>query len=85
MRQNIFKIPSGAPRKEYIREIIRWIDAWNSNSNIKDISWKCIMVMPALLLQKPSAKSKSRDHKEVLKRRFALWKKGELIQLLKEV
>ena len=42
------------------------------------------MVRPALLLQTPSAKSKSRDLKEALKRQFALWQKSELIYLLKE-
>ena len=43
------------------------------------------MIMPALLLQKPSTNSNSRDHQEALKRRLALWQKGDMCQLLKEV
>ena len=42
------------------------------------------MVMPALLLQKPSSKSKSKDHSEALKRRLVLWKKGDLNELMRE-
>ena len=69
MRQNLFKVPSGAAGKKYIREITRLISSWNTNSNLKDIAWKCVMVMPALLLQKPSSKSKAKEHKEALQRR----------------
>jgi len=83
-RQNLFKLPSGSAGKEFIREITRLVKAWNSNSILVDIAWKCIMVMPALLLQKPSKLSKSKDHTEALKRRLVLWKKGNLHELLRE-
>ena len=43
------------------------------------------MVMPALLLQKPSSKSKAKEHKEALERRLTLWEKGDHLQLLKRV
>ena len=42
------------------------------------------MVMPTLLLQKPSASSKSRDHKAALQRRLILWQKGDLKELMQE-
>ena len=84
MRQNLFKIPSGGPSKDFVREISRLLSAWNSKSNLQLIAWKCIMVMPTLLLQKPSASSKSRDHKAALQRRLILWQKGDLKELLKE-
>ena len=42
------------------------------------------MAMPALLLQKPSKESKSKDHVTALKRRLASWKKGDIAELLKE-
>ena len=83
-RQNLFKLPSGSSGKEFIREITRLVRSWNSNSVLMDIAWKCIMVMPALLLQKPSSKSKSKDHSEALKRRLVLWKKGDLNELMRE-
>ena len=42
------------------------------------------MTMPALLLQKPHSKSKTRDHISCLNRRLALWEKGNTAELLKE-
>ena len=42
------------------------------------------MIMPALLLQKPSPKSKSKDHADALKRRLHLWEKGDFLELLQE-
>ena len=84
MRQNLFKLPSGGPGKDFVREISRLLSAWNSKSNLKAIAWKCIMVMPTLLLQKPSASSKSRDHKAALQRRLILWQKGDLKELMQE-
>ena len=42
------------------------------------------MILPSLLLQKPSARSKARDHAIVLDRRLASWRKGQVDELLKE-
>ena len=43
------------------------------------------MILPSLLLQKPSAKSKTKEHSDCLLRRLELWKSGELLILLKEI
>ena len=43
------------------------------------------MILPTLLLQKPSAKSKAKDHSAALGRRLAAWKKGEINELIREV
>ena len=40
------------------------------------------MIMPSLLLQKPSQKSKSREHLKALERRMDLWMSGEIRHLL---
>ena len=42
------------------------------------------MVMPSLLLQKPSQKSKSKDHLRALEQKLELWESGEAVELLKE-
>ena len=39
------------------------------------------MIMPSLLLQKPSQKSKSREHLKALKRPMDLWTSGEVQNL----
>ena len=83
-RQNIFKLPSGSVGKDFIRELTSLIRAWNSNSALRDIALKCVMVLPALLLQKPSRQSKSKEHVTVLKRRLAAWRNGDILDLLDE-
>ena len=49
-------------------------------SSLKDIAFKTIMVLPSLLLQKPSKKSKAKDHWAVL----TLWHDGNILELSKE-
>ena len=43
------------------------------------------MILPTLILQKPSATSKSRDHSIAIERRLTLWKQGKLNILMKEI
>ena len=83
-RRNLFKVPSGKAGKQFIVELSFWIRQFNVASNINSVSLKTFMILPALLLQKPSAKSKAKQHSECLSRRLALWKNGEVIELLKE-
>ena len=72
-RKNTFLLPSGAAGKSYIRETTRLIDAWNKNSEVlKNVAVKAVMIMPHLLLQKPSFKAKSKEHSISLSRRMIL-------------
>ena len=70
--------------RKFIGEVSRLMSEWLHDSPLKDIVFKTIMVMPSLLLQKPSQKSKSKDHLRVLERRLELWESGEVMELLKE-
>ena len=83
-RKNLFMLPSGHAGKSYIKETIRLLDEWNHNSSLKDIALKAIMVMPSLLLQKPSKNSKTKEHVESLDRRLILWQSGNIIELFRE-
>ena len=42
------------------------------------------MIMPSLLLQKPSKKIKSKHHLKALERRMRLWQSYDLLELLQE-
>ena len=53
-RKNIFLLPSGRSGKLYIEETTRLINSWTHKSPLQDVAFKAIMVMPNLLLQKPS-------------------------------
>lgn len=83
-RKNLFKLPSGAAGKLYIKEITRLIQSWNEDKAISNISLKMVMIMPAILLQKPSKKSTSKQHTEYLGKRLDLWSEGNFDILMKE-
>ena len=68
--------PNGAAGKKFIREVTRLLNSWYENSALARISMKVVHIMPALLLQKPSSSSKSKDHVRALERRMEMWHKG---------
>lgn len=85
-RRNLFKLPSGASGKKFISETTKWVEFWNQDATeYKDIALKVLMVMPALLLQKPSFKSTAKQHSQCLSRRLTQWDEGKFDDLLREV
>ena len=84
-RRNIFNVPSGRAGKAFIEELAFWIKQFNSNSDLNSVALKAFMVLPTLILQKPSTPSKSKEHSAVIERRLNLWRQADLDLLLKEV
>jgi len=83
-RKNVFLLPTGECGKDYIDEMTRLLNAWIGDSALKNISFKAIMIMPSLLLQKPSKESKAKDHKEALERRFKHRRNSDIDELIRE-
>lgn len=83
-KKNLFILPTGNAGKNYIKEVTKLLNAWTQDSPLRQVSLKAIHTMPALLLQKPSKTSKSKDHLKALERRLELWNKGEINLLLLE-
>ena len=81
--RNLFKIPSGKAGTAFVREVSRMFRAFADSSALESVAMKVVMVMPALLLQKPHPRSKARDHVVHLERRLQLWLDGRLDELLK--
>ena len=78
-------LPSGQAGKSFIREMTKLIEMWNKDGNLKDICFKAAKVMPALLLQKSTFKSKSKEHSARLtRRRMKLWLRGDFDSCMKE-
>ncbi len=71
---------AGKAGKEFVAEVARLYNAYADASPLECIALKSVSVMQALLLQKPYAKSKSKDHMLHLSRRLSLWKNGRSIQ-----
>ena len=71
-RRNVFLIPSGKAGKAFVVEIARLIRSYAEASTLESIALKAVVVMQALLLQKPHTRSRAREHSEHLSRRLYL-------------
>ena len=83
-KKNLFKLPLGRAGKDMILELAFWMRQLNKNTKLNGIALKMVMILPALILQKPSAKSKAKHHTDALTRRLKLWHEGKLSELIRE-
>ena len=83
-RRNLFKIPSGKPGKSFVHELTKLFCAYADGSALESIALKAAMVLPALMLQKPHHKSKSKDHSNHLDRQLRMWANGDINTLMLE-
>ena len=83
-RRNVFMVPSGKTGKSFIRELATLYQAYSDASALECIALKACTVMQCLLLQKPHAKSKAKEHAIHLERRLQLWHVGNIDVLLHE-
>ena len=83
-KKNLFLLPSGKAGKTFIDHIVKLLNSWVEGTALQDIAFKAVMIMPSLLLQKPSKNSKAKEHLNNLERRMELWEKGYLMELLHE-
>ena len=83
-KRNLYMLLSGKVGKEFVEECCRLVNEWVDDGPLHLIALKVIMIMPSLLLQKPSKKSKSKYHVEKLRKRLDLWKSGSFDELVRE-
>ena len=69
-KKNLFKVLSAKAGKNFILELAKWLEHYNTKSNYQNIALKVFMILPALLLQKPSKTSKAKDNSNKLEIRF---------------
>ena len=77
-QKNHFMIPSGKAGKEFITELSSWLNKFSNDTPFQSIALKVYMILPSLLLQKPSRKSKDKQHSAKLSQRLTLWKEGKI-------
>lgn len=68
----------------FVHELSRLFQAYTESSALEGVALKAAMILPALLLQKPHARSRTKEHTKHLERRLNLWKDGDLVSLLDE-
>ena len=61
-KHNLFMVPSGAQGKQLVSELACVFNVFASESALEAFAINAVMTVLALLLQKPTAKSKSIDH-----------------------
>ena len=83
-RKNLFLLPTGKAGKTFIKLISEWIGNFNNANTFQGIAMKVVMILPNLLLQKPSAKSKAKDLSKALEERLSQWNEGKIQDLLRD-
>ena len=83
-RRNVFNVPTGKAGTMFVNELSRLLGEYGSKSPMEKIAISAAMIIPHLLLQKPHAKSKTRDHVSCLERRLNIWKNGNIESLMQE-
>ncbi len=82
--KNVFLLPRGNSGKDFIRELTRIIGMFVNKTPHEHLSLSLLHVFMPLMLQKPSERSKARDHCKYLTQRLQKWKNGEIVSLMAE-
>ena len=83
-RKNLFMVPRGKAGTDFIKEITRMINLFMIQTKWTSLSLAKVHIFIPLMLQKPSSKSKAKDHAKYLEKRLKLWHAGDLQALLSE-
>ena len=65
-RKNVFLVPYGKTGRDFIDQVALHINDWNNGAKCQHIALKAAFVLLAVGLQKPSPKSKAKEHQELL-------------------
>ena len=82
-RKNLFEVPSSAVGRRFVKELTTWLKHFSAETKFRPIAIKTFLILPALLLQKPSANSKRAEHKKLLEARLDLWERRDISELLR--
>ena len=80
----MFLLSTGKAGKFFINELTKLFNAWIDDSPLTKLVMKAVMIMPSLLLQKPSKESQSKDHLKALQWRIELWQSSHPLGLLQD-
>ena len=83
-KKNFFRLPRGKCGNDFIVELTRLINLFVDKTQWLRLALSIVLVFIPLMLQKPSSKSKPRDHAKYLTSRLERWKSGQLKSLMDE-
>ena len=76
-KKNIFRLPRGKCGSDFIKELTNLINHFVNKTPWQRLSLLLVHVFIPLMLQKPSSKSKPRDHAKYLTSRLERWSNGQ--------
>ena len=83
-KKNIFRLPRGKCGSDFIKELTNLINHFVNKTPWQRLALLLVHVFIPLMLQKPSSKSKPRDHTKYLTTRLERWRNGQLKSLMDE-
>ena len=83
-KKNVFQLPRGSGAEKFIKELTRLIYLFVNKTAWEGLALQMVHVFIPLMLQKPSQKSKARDHAKYLLTRLKRWNDGDLKSLMAE-
>ena len=83
-RKNLFMVPRGKIGTEFIKTLTNLIKHFTTPSKWTRLSLSLVHIFMPLMLQKPSSKSKAKDHCKYLEKRLKLWTEGDLCSIMAE-
>ena len=82
--KNLFSVPSGNASKHFIELLNYWLDQYNKDTPLSNIALKVFMVLPNLILQKPSKSSKVNQHIKLMNERMEKFECGNIEEIFRE-
>ena len=82
--KNFFLLPRGKAATDFIKELTRLLNLFANKTKWQRLSFPLVHVFMPIMLQKPSKKSKAKDHVKYLLSRLQKWSNGDLNGLMAE-
>ena len=83
-RKNLFMLPRGKAGSDFIKTLTKLIQLFTTPTKWTRLSLALVHIFIPLMLQKPSLKSKAKDHCKYLEKRLKLWSDGDLDSIMAE-
>ena len=83
-RKNLFSLPRGKCGTDFIKKLTELINLFVNKTKWQRIALSLVHIFVPIMLQKPSSKSRPRDHARYLTSRLERWQNGDLKSLMDE-
>ena len=84
MSHTLSRLPTGRAGNRFLDKLTRALNIYLDGTHGSQNALYAFLILPALILQKLSKNSKTKDNVNALQRRFELWCKENVKELIKE-